>query len=253
MSRPDSPVADAFIASPNHDARAGQDRADILLLHYTGMTSGQAALDRLRDPDAKVSSHYFVEEDGRVLQLVPEARRAWHAGQGSWHGRGDINSRSIGVEIVNPGHAHGYRPFPSRQIAAVVELCRDCVSRLSIRPELVLAHSDIAPSRKEDPGELFPWDQLFRAGVGLWVPAAQIGNDRGLTAGDEGPDIAAFQVALRRFGYDVPTDGKFDETTRLATVAFQRHHRCERVDGIADASTRRTLGALLHQLGSGAS
>ncbi len=242
---PDSPHVDEIAPSPNHDERIGQERADILLLHYTGMVSGEAALARLRDPESKVSSHYLVEEDGRVFQLVPEARRAWHAGQGSWHGRADVNSRSLGVEIVNPGHAHGYRPFPDRQIAAVIELCRDCVDRLSIAPQLVLAHSDTAPARKEDPGELFPWDQLFRAGIGLCVPVASATSQDGLSPGQSGPAVRVLQSELSAIGYKVPRGGEYDEATRLVVAAFQRHHRRSRVDGIADPSTRSALRALL--------
>src|SRR5712692_7614807 len=149
---PDSPLVDSVTPSPNHEPRIGDGRPDILLLHYTGMSSTEAALDRLRDPDALVSSHYLVFEDGRVVQLVPEARRAWHAGQSSWEGVNDINSRSIGIEIGNAGHGHGYPDFPEPQIAAVIALCRDLMERHRFRADRVLAHSDVAPLRKWDPG-----------------------------------------------------------------------------------------------------
>src|SRR5437762_1199627 len=160
-SRSDSSSATDVIPSPNHDARTA--RVDILVLHYTGMTTDEEALARLTDPDAKVSSHYFVYEDGRTIQLVAEAQRAWHAGQSSWKGAVDINARSIGIEIANPGHEYGYREFPERQIEAVIALCRDIVTRHTIRRERVLAHSDVAPNRKQDPGEKFPWDRLAAA------------------------------------------------------------------------------------------
>ena len=157
--------------SPNHDARTAP--IDILLLHYTGMRSGEAACERLTDAAAKVSSHYLVYEDGRIDQLVPEVRRAWHAGVASWKGESEINSRSVGIEIVNPGHEFGYRDFPGAQIEAVIALCRDIVARHAIPPSRVLAHSDVAPGRKLDPGERFPWARLAAAGVGLWITPAR--------------------------------------------------------------------------------
>src|SRR6266566_5314409 len=157
----DSPSVCQVRPSPNHDER--MLATDILLLHYTGMTSTAAAIERLCDPAARVSSHYVVDEYGKVLQLVPEARRAWHAGESSWEGASDINSRSIGIEIANPGHGLGYPDFPPAQIAAVIGLCRDLVTRHRIRADRVLAHSDVAPERKMDPGEKFPWAELHRA------------------------------------------------------------------------------------------
>jgi len=152
--------------SPNFDARRAPP--DMLVLHYTGMQTGEAALARLRDPDAKVSSHYLVEEDGRIFRLVPEERRAWHAGRGVWQGEDDCNAASIGIEIVNPGHAFGYRGFPEAQVAALIALIGDIRSRWSIPDNRIIAHSDLAPDRKEDPGELFPWKRLAEAGHGLW-------------------------------------------------------------------------------------
>src|SRR5205085_6578241 len=165
--RPDSPTVTSVVPSPNHDARSS--RIDILLMHYTGMTTEEEALARLTDREAKVSCHYFVYEDGRIDQLAPEARRAWHAGASSWKCATDINSRSIGIEIANPGHEYGYRDFPDPQIDAAIALCRDIIKRHSISRERVLAHSDVAPTRKNDPGERFPWARLAAAGVGLWV------------------------------------------------------------------------------------
>ncbi len=150
--------------SPNHDERAAGKPVDILLLHYTGMRSAEGALKWLTDPASRVSSHYFVDEDGRVAAMVAEGRRAWHAGKSFWAGETDINSRSIGIEIANPGHEFGYRPFPGAQTEAVIALCRDILARHPIPPERVLAHSDVAPLRKHDPGELFPWARLAVGG-----------------------------------------------------------------------------------------
>ena len=161
--------------SPNHDERAAGKPVDILLLHYTGMRSAEGALKWLTDPASKVSSHYFVDEDGRAVALVDEDRRAWHAGKSFWAGETDINSRSIGIEIANPGHEFGYRPFPEAQIEAVIALCRDILARHPIPPERVLAHSDVAPARKQDPGEFFPWARLAAAGH---RPLGRAGADR---------------------------------------------------------------------------
>ena len=240
--RPDSPVADAVLASPNHGKR--RRAVDLLLLHYTGMPSSQGALEWLRDPRSQVSAHYFVFEDGRVIQLVPEERRAWHAGIASWAGEADVNSRSIGIEIANPGHDHGYADFPMKQMHAVAALCHDIVRRHAIRPELVLAHSDVAPSRKRDPGEKFDWAWLGRQHVGLWVEPAPV-EDGGLREGDEGAAVAALQAGLAAYGYDVAASGRFDRATADAVTAFQRHFRPARVDGVADVSVCETLRRLL--------
>ncbi|MBB3999343.1 peptidoglycan recognition protein family protein [Aureimonas pseudogalii] len=242
---PNTRLVDRILASPNQGERVGVERPDMLVLHYTGMVSAAAALERLTDPAAEVSAHYVVDEDGSVVQLVPEARRAWHAGVSNWAGHGDVNSRSIGIEIVNPGHEHGYRPFPPEQIASVVRLCRDCVDRWQIPAANIVAHSDIAPARKEDPGELFPWDQLFRAGVGRWVPPSNLRSGRFLSQGDRGEPVAAYQSMLGMVGYTIDVDGLFTAHTRLATIAFQRRFRPSRIDGVADAATVATLHALL--------
>ncbi len=231
------------IASPNHDER--KSAVDMLLLHYTGMTSGEAARERLCDPAVKVSSHYLVYEDGSVDQLVPEARRAWHAGLGSWHDMTDINSHAIGIEIVNPGHANGYRDFPDAQIATVIALCRDILARHAIPPMRVLGHSDVAPARKEDPGEKFPWARLAVAGIGRWIEPMPIGTDAALKPGDRGAQVADLQRALARFGYAADVTHVYDATTAEIVTAFQRHFRPERVDGLADASTRNTLARML--------
>ena len=228
--------------SPNFDARTGLP--DMIVLHYTGMRTGAAALERLRDPAAKVSAHYLVEEDGRVFALVPEARRAWHAGKSFWRGESDINARSVGVEIVNPGHEFGYRPFPQTQIAAAIDLLTDVRTRWTIDDARILGHSDVAPERKEDPGELFPWRRLSQAGHGLWVePPAAPGP--ALADGDEGPGVFALQAGLARLGYDSAPSGRYDAGTATIIRAFQRHWRQDRVDGVADGETRARLIALL--------
>ena len=240
---PDSRLVRRVRPSPNHDERALP--ADIVLLHYTGMPTTAVAIAHLCDPSAKVSSHYVVDEDGTILQLVPETRRAWHAGLSLWEGVSDINSRSFGIEIGNPGHSYGYPDFPEIQIAAVIALCRDIVLRHRIRPDRVLAHSDVAPQRKRDPGEKFPWERLHRAGVGAWVTPPPVRPGAGLAPGDTGPEVADLQAALRRYGYGIEATGTYDELTEAVVTAFQRHFRPERVDGRADGSTVETLRALL--------
>ncbi len=230
--------------SPNFDARRGPP--DMLVLHYTGMQTGEAALARLRDGDAenKVSSHYVVEEDGRVFRLVPEERRAWHAGRSFWKGERDCNAVSIGIEIVNPGHEFGYRPFPEPQVAAVIELVADIRGRWTIPDGRIVGHSDVAPDRKQDPGELFPWKRLAEAGHGLWAePAPAPGAPLG--PGDQGTGVFALQAGLTRLGYDCAPSGEFEAHTGTIVTAFQRHWRPERLDGLADGETRARLMALL--------
>jgi N-acetylmuramoyl-L-alanine amidase len=249
---PDSPLVESVQPSPNHEARIGAARPDILLLHYTGMKSTQAALERLCDPTARVSSHYLVFEDGRIFQLVPETQRAYHAGASSWERTTDINSRSIGIEIGNKGHDFGCPEFPEPQIAAVVALCRDIVARRSIAACRVLAHSDVAPDRKRDPGEVFPWRRLAEAGVGLWVEPEPIGDGAALRPGDRGEEVANLQRALADYGYGMAPSGIYDAATQEIVTAFQRHFRPARVDGIADVSTVRTLKKLIAKRGSAA-
>ena len=231
------------VASPNHDARA--HAIDILLLHYTGMRSAEAARARLTDPAQKVSAHYLVHEDGRIEQLVAEARRAWHAGVSSWQGADDINSRAIGIEIVNRGHDFDYPDFPDAQIEAVIALCGDILARQRIAPARVLAHSDVAPGRKQDPGEKFPWARLAAAGIGLWVAPAPIRPGRVLGPDARGEQVAELQRLLARFGYAVDITHRYDAPTAAAVTAFQQHYRPARVDGIADFSTVDTLRRLL--------
>ncbi len=232
--------------SPNFDARRAPP--DMLVLHYTGMQTGEAALARLRDPEAKVSAHYLVEEDGRVFQLVPEERRAWHAGRGVWQGEDDCNAASIGIEIVNPGHEFGYRAFPEAQIAAVIALISDIRSRWTIADNRIIAHSDLAPDRKEDPGELFPWKRLAEAGHGLWFePAAERVQALGglLQKGDQGIGPMVLSAGLHRLGYGLKASGDYNAAVETAVRAFQRHWRPARVDGVADGETRARLVGLL--------
>jgi len=219
----------------------------MILLHYTGMVSGEAALQRLTTGESKVSAHYVVFEDGRIVQCVPEAMRAWHAGVSSWAGETDINSRSIGIEIVNPGHEFGYRDFPLRQTAAVISLCKSIVTRRGpISADRVLGHSDVAPARKQDPGEKFPWELLSESGIGHWVRPAQLDLEGlSLNAGDSGEAVTRMQRHLRDYGYGIADSGVYDKATIEVVTAFQRHFRPARVDGIADASTLLTLRALI--------
>jgi N-acetylmuramoyl-L-alanine amidase len=233
--------------SPNFGPRL-TGPTDILLLHYTGMDSEERALKWLRDPESSVSAHYFVFEDGRIAQLVDEADRAWHAGRSHWAGETDINSRSIGIEIANPGHEYGYRAFPEAQIAAAIALCRDILARNPIPPGRVLAHSDVAPLRKEDPGELFPWERLAAAGIGIFVPPAPITGGAGLKAGDSGMAVADLKDRFRKVGYGLGPESEFDAPTEAVVRAFQRRYRIERIDGVADPSTVATLDRLLAAL-----
>jgi N-acetylmuramoyl-L-alanine amidase len=228
--------------SPNFDGRTTVP--DMVVLHYTGMRTGEEALARLRDPAAQVSAHYLVEEDGRLFRLVREERRAWHAGVSFWKGERHLNQVSIGIELVNPGHEFGYRPFPDAQIAVLIELLADIRGRWTVPDGRILGHSDVAPDRKADPGELFPWARLADAGHGLWVePPPSPGPP--LAEGEEGTGVFALQAGLSRLGYDCPPSGRFDAETAVVVGAFQRHWRPDRVDGVADGETRARLVALL--------
>jgi N-acetylmuramoyl-L-alanine amidase len=242
---PDSPLVTLFCPSPNHEPRKGGRTPDLLLLHYTGMITAEASLERLTDDEARVSSHYLIDEDGRITQMVREDLRAWHAGASHWAGEDDINSCSIGIEIHNPGHEFDYPDFPEIQMRAVEALCLDILSRNTIPPERVLAHSDIAPARKQDPGEKFDWARLARAGIGLWVEPEPVGKDKGLGTGDSGSEVEALQRQLADYGYNIPVTGEYDDATRIVVTAFQRHFRPARVDGRADRSTCITLERLL--------
>lgn len=241
----DSPLVAEVLPSPNHGERLDVAAPDMLVLHYTGMASTEQAIAWLRSPERNVSAHYVVHEDGRILQMVPEARRAWHAGASNWDGATDLNSLSIGVEIANRGHDYGYPDFPAIQIEAVTALAKDIVTRRRIAPERVLAHSDIAPRRKIDPGEKFPWEVLHRAGVGHLVPEAPVTDGRYFMRGEHGQPIEALQAMLALYGYGVPISGTYCEETEAVVTAFQRHFRRARIDGVADVSTLTTLYELV--------
>ena len=230
------------LPSPNQDDRSPGTPIDMIVLHYTGMRSAAEAIDRLRDPDARVSSHYVVEEDGAIWRLVPEARRAWHAGVSFWRGHEALNGRSVGIEIVNPGHEWGYRDFPVLQLAAVCDLCLDILARHPIPARNVVAHSDIAPERKEDPGEKFDWESLAANGVGLWPACVP---DRGTNGAVEHTDgMRHVRLALATIGYRVEPEGPLDATLVTVLRAFQRHWRPEAVTGQADDGTRARLFAV---------
>ncbi|MBV9586220.1 MAG: N-acetylmuramoyl-L-alanine amidase [Alphaproteobacteria bacterium] len=224
--------------SPNHGSRGEPPHIraiDMLVLHYTGMKSAAEAIERLCDPEAKVSAHYVVDEDGAIWRLVPEELRAFHAGVSCWQGEQNLNHCSIGIEIVNPGHEWGYRLFPEPQMAAVEALCRDILARRRIPPYRIVGHSDIAPDRKSDPGELFDWPRLARAGIGLWPePASTLERRRGRGVGVV--ERAAALADLARIGYCVGS-----ATERVALAAFQRRFRPQRWDGLIDGETRMRL------------
>jgi N-acetylmuramoyl-L-alanine amidase len=244
--RPDSCVVAEVRPSPNHGERKFNAKPDMIVLHYTGMRDTEAALVKLCSAGSEVSTHYVVMEDGFIVQCVPETRRAWHAGAAVWEGESDINSCSIGIEIANPGHSHGYPDFPKRQIAAVTALCRSIFTRYRIPAWRVLGHSDVAPARKQDPGEKFPWRVLCDSGIGLWVrPAPIVPGGPVFVLGENDPAIADMQALLGQYGYNVPTAGDFDGATRDVIAAFQRHFRPAQVDGIADTSTIATIKAVL--------
>ncbi len=235
--------------SPNHGERM-EGPVDILLLHYTGMPDAEQALAWLCNPASQVSAHYFVFEDGRVLSLVPEHRRAWHAGRARWGDASDINSRSIGIEIANAGHPGGLPAYPEAQVDALIALCRDVVGRHPIPARRVLAHSDVAPGRKRDPGERFPWARLAAAGVGHRVEPEEMDRAGGdaLALGATGAQVEGLQQMLALYGYGIDVTAEFDRETEDVVTAFQRHFRPERVDGAADRSTVETLRRLIEAL-----
>ncbi len=218
--------------SPNFGLRPAGGPIDMLILHYTGMASAAAALDRLCDPGSGVSAHYVIDEDGAVHHLVDEAMRAWHAGVACWAGDTDINDRSIGIELVNPGHEFGYRPFPRPQVAALEALACDVLARHPIPPRRVLGHSDVAPGRKADPGEMFDWRLMAGRGIGVWPATGD---------GAAGCDTATARRLLAGYGYRL--DGGEKAFAEVVT-AFQRHFRPERVDGVVDAETFDRLSSL---------
>jgi N-acetylmuramoyl-L-alanine amidase len=243
---PDSPLVAGLRPSPNIEPRNGGMAPSILILHYTGLPTLERSLDVLSRPDCKVSCHYVVAEDGRIIQMVAERLRAWHAGVSFWQGATDINSASIGIEIQNPGHQLGYPDFPAAQMRAVTALIRDIAARNGIAPERILAHSDVAPSRKVDPGEKFDWPGLFRDGLGHWVPPEPVDpEDRGLGIGAACAEVGEAQALLSRYGYGVTLNGIFDPAFAFVVRAFQLHFRPARVDSRLDRSTLVTLERLV--------
>lgn len=243
----DSPLVAEVVPSANYDDR----KPDIIVLHSIGSATSGEALRTLCTVDLpRVSAHYWVSEDGHIVQLVPETMRAWHAGPSTWAGGNDINSRSVRIELSVLNKIINNANFPDRQVDAVIELCLDIANRYSIRPERILAHSDIAPARKRDPGEKFPWGRLHARGVGHWVEPAPIADEPSLGPGDVGPHVTSLQADLKRYGYGIRTTGTYDAPTEQVVQAFQRHFRPARVDGIADRSTCVTLQRLLEALDS---
>jgi N-acetylmuramoyl-L-alanine amidase len=235
------------LPSSNHDERGCP--VDMLILHYTGMRTAQAALDRLRDPAAQVSAHYVVNEEGTVFRLVPEDRRAWHAGVSHWRGHTALNARSIGIEIVNPGHEFGYRDFPVLQLAAVCDLCLPILARHAIPARNVVAHSDVAADRKQDPGERFDWRALAENGVGLWPwHALDLGTTGAIR---DAVTLRPIRAALAEIGYRVAPEGALDPGLSSVLRAFQRHWRPEAITGQADDGTLVRLEAVLRLVRSG--
>ena len=249
-SGPDIRHVDDLAASPNINERRDAARPEMLIMHYTGLESVERSIDVLRDPACQVSCHYVINVDGRITQMVREADRAWHAGKSYWHGITDINSRSIGIEIQNPGHERGYPDFPEAQMQAVERLAADIIARNAIRPEMVLGHSDVAPQRKIDPGEKFDWPRLHRAGIGHWVAPRPLGATDNSAFAEQAAIACVSRVQLceqllTAYGYDVACNGVLDGETRRVISAFQRHFRPANVDGNPDASTIATLRDLL--------
>lgn len=244
---PDHPGAEVS-ASPNFGPRRDGNGPDAIILHYTGMETGRDAERWLCDPSSEVSSHYIVHEDGRIVQMVRESDRAWHAGKGSWMGRSDVNSFSIGIEIVNPGPLGDFPPFDDAQIEVVASLCSGIAARHGVAAERILAHSDVAPGRKIDPGERFPWDRLAVLGIGHHVEPSPIRGGRFMARGDAGQPVEALQSMLGMYGYGIEINGLYDDATHDVVCAFQRHFRRSRVDGVADMSTIDTLHRLLGTL-----
>jgi N-acetylmuramoyl-L-alanine amidase len=242
--QPDSRHVTACVRAANREPRRKGLKADLLLLHYTGMRSAAGAVDWLTRAESKVSCHYAIDEHGVITQMVAEQDRAWHAGLSHWAGEDDINSCSIGIEIHNPGHQIDYWDFPPRQMDAVEALCRDIVERRRIMPARVLAHSDVAPQRKDDPGEKFDWRRLAKAGVGVWIEPEPPSDEVVLDVGAEGPPVLALQERLRAIGYGLAVNGLYDEPMRRVVLAFQRHWRQICCDGRADRSTIATLTRL---------
>jgi len=249
IAAPDSALVADLVPSPNIEPRLRGLTPSILILHYTGLPTIERSLDVLSHPDCKVSCHYVVDVDGRIVQMVAESMRAWHAGVSSWRGETDINSASVGIEIQNPGHALGYPDFPDAQMRAVIALARDICSRHPIAPDCVLAHSDIAPSRKIDPGEKFDWRRLAENGIGFWLPPEPIdAPEHALELGSDTPSVREARELLARFGYGVALEGPLDADLAFVLRAFQLHFRPAKVDSRLDRSTLVTLRRLVDAL-----
>jgi N-acetylmuramoyl-L-alanine amidase len=243
-----SALARRFILSPNVGPRRGARRPDMLVLHYTGMADAEAACAWLCDPRSQVSCHYLVDLEGIITQMVDEDLRAWHAGVSSWEGEEDVNSRSIGIEVHNPGSVLGYTNYPAHQMQAVAKLAAEICGRHHILPRRVLAHSDVAPGRKIDPGEKFDWRWLHGQGVGIWADAGGVEEGNTLVEGDRGQAVADLQSMLVRFGYGIDVSGAYDSRTTTVVMAFQRHFRPTKLDGRADSVTIEILRKLVSAL-----
>lgn len=230
--------------SPNVDDR--KDGAiDMLVLHYTDMLTAEAAIAHLCAPESKVSAHYVVDERGEVYALVDEDKRAWHAGESYWRGHSSVNGRSIGIELANPGHSNGYRPFPEAQMQALISLCHEILARHPIPARNVVGHSDVAFLRKSDPGELFDWARLARAAIGVFPFGARPMLGSGLKRGDNGKKVTRLQTVLSNWGYGLKLDGVYGPKTESCVVAFQRHFRPANCDGVWDDECAGLLAALL--------
>ncbi len=234
------------VPSPNFGRRSAGP-INMLVVHYTAMASAEAALARLSDPAAEVSSHYLIAQTGEIYQLVDEADRAWHAGVAQWGRYTDVNSRSIGIELDNMGiDDHGaFIPYPDIQMQALGDLMRDILARHTIPARNIVGHSDVAPLRKQDPGDEFPWHHFAEAGIGAWPNAVDAVPTADVVSGDRGPLVRRFQQSLRRYGYGLQVDGQFGPETRAVVIAFQRHFRATKVDGVGDGETQAILKALL--------
>lgn len=237
--------------SPNFSDRTDSNDIDLLVLHYTGMKSADDALARMCDKASEVSAHYMIDEDGTVFSLVPEEKRAWHCGISCWHGKASLNDTSIGIELVNPGHEFGYRPFPDTQMDALITLAKDIIDRHGILPRNVVGHSDIAPTRKEDPGELFDWKGIAWEGIGLWPETKKIRNphDMLLKPGEEDVGVGRVQKMLADFGYHLRVDGFYGEKTEAVIKAYKRHFVPEVVNIVWDRLAEERLMKLLELVG----
>lgn len=236
------------VPSPNFGRRRA-DAINMILIHYTEMVSAEAAMRRLSDPTAEVSSHYLISTTGKVYQLVDEEHRAWHAGVARWGRHSDVNSHSIGIELDHIGvdDKGNFVPFPDDQISSLVKLMKDILGRHTIPARNIIGHSDVAPARKQDPGPQFPWRHLADHGIGVWPRALPELDVSDLKRGDRGAAVRRFQQGLRRYGYGLSVDGQFGPETATVVRAFQAHFRAHRVDGVGDRETQSILAALLNE------